>query len=123
LRGVLKIAVIGGLNSLISFTACAVLVTLGAHYTVASVFALLAGFLNSIYFGKTWLFRYSAKSNTVFVSTYVKIYLIQQAAAWVGLWFFIDVFAINKYLAYFLNVSWLAPSTYFFLNLFLGQRK
>lgn len=90
----LKFVFVGGLNTVVGYGVFALLVLIGVHYVISSVFGHIAGVTNSYFWNKYFTFRASGK-NYREIFRFIGVYTVHYAIGLSGLVFFVEVVKLH----------------------------
>ena len=111
-----RFIVIGIVSNVLNFVAYVFLYKIGIVIWIASIAGYIAGLVNSLYFGKTWVFNQGKIFNIQEIIKFVFIY----GFGGLGMVFIINFLDNRTVLEY--RTIWFFGATYAFLNNYLGSK-
>ena len=111
-----RFIVVGIVSNVLNFLAYVFLYKIGIVIWIASIAGYIAGLVNSLYFGKTWVFNQGKIFNIQEIIKFVFIY----GFGGLGMVFIINFLDNRTVLEY--RTIWFFGATYAFLNNYLGSK-
>jgi putative flippase GtrA len=111
-----RFIVVGIVSNVLNFVAYVFLYKIGIVIWIASIAGYIAGLVNSLYFGKTWVFNQGKIFNIQEIIKFVFIY----GFGGLGMVFIINFLDNRTVLEY--RTIWFFGATYAFLNNYLGSK-
>lgn len=122
----IKFGLVGVTNTAVSYVIYALIIWLGGHYLLGSVVSFIISVAWSFLLNNRFVFRKEDGETRVWWKALLKAYVSYAATGLVLvnilLYLWIDVFGVNQYLAFFLNLVLTIPAN-FLLNKLWAFRK
>lgn len=115
-----KYALIGAMNSIVSYLTYSILLVVGLKYPAALAFSYLIGIIHSYAWNRLWNFRsrsHMGRETARFVSTYALSYVINLAILKV----LIEFYLIQPFFAQLIAVFFVSPGTFLLMRFWVFQ--
>ncbi len=96
---VLKFAIVGGINTAVSYLSFVLLTLLNVNYMVSSTCSYLIAVAVSYLLNKRWTFKSSKKTSPLLLSQFVMINLLSLGVNLIVLYLLVEKVSVNIYLA------------------------
>lgn len=110
-RQIIRFAIIGVSNLVISLITYYCVIYLGLHYQIANVLGFITGSLNGYLWNKKWVFKESSKgwgSLMKFYITYLSTWLLGAVLLWIE----VEILGMSELFVPFINIFITTPVNY-----------
>jgi len=95
----IKFGIVGAINTILNYLVYISLVYVNVNYIIAYATAYLIATTNSYLLNNFWVFKHKSKKHVKKIVKFVFVNLIAMSFGELGLYLFIDILGIHKYIA------------------------